>query len=433
MILSIAVSCVIFAAVIMFVIRLAGDAGFKLPSNKVFSFVTENKYPVRPDETDEKYTLLKIFLYALGFRLIVFMLGWVAYGIFAKGAPIGILEYCEKWNLWDAPHYIEIAKNGYGQHVENGQHLFLVFFPLYPVMMKLFASIIQNYVISGLLVSFLSYSFGCVLMYKLVRIDYSKEIARKSVIFLSISPFAFFFGSLMTESLFFLLIAATFLAIRKHKWWLAGILGALAALTRPFGVFMLIPAVVEWITHEKPVELIRLKKGKELLKKFLALLPVLIMIAGILIYLYINYATEGDPFIFSKYQREHWYQTLQFFGKTVNMLSDKVFSPTDNWSNMICIFLSGLLTAVISSVIILLGVRRTRSMYSVFMIACFFFNVGASWPLSLSRYMTCMLPAFWVLATLTEKRKNLDTLITVTMAIAFGIMLTGYMTLHQIM
>ena len=201
MILSIAVSCAIFAAIIMCIVRLAGEAGVTLPKNKVLSFITANKLPARPDEKDEKYTLLKIFIYAFAFRLIVFVLGWVAYGIFAKGAPIGFLEYCERWNLWDAPHYIEIAQNGYGQHVEDGQHLFLVFFPLYPFVMKLFASVIQNYVISGLLVSFLSYSFGCVLMYKLVRMDYSKEIARKSIIFLSISPFAFFFGSLMTESL----------------------------------------------------------------------------------------------------------------------------------------------------------------------------------------------------------------------------------------
>ena len=433
MILSIAVSCVIFAAVIMFVIRLANDAGFKFPANKVFSFVTENKYPVRPDETDEKYTLLKIFLYALGFRLIVFLLGWVAYGIFAKGAPIGILEYCEKWNLWDAPHYIEIAKNGYGQHVENGQHLFLVFFPLYPIMMKLFAAVIQNYVVSGLIVSFLSYSFGCVLMYKLVRMDYSREIARKSIIFLSISPFAFFFGSLMTESLFFLLIAATFLAIRKHKWWLAGILGALSALTRSFGVLMIIPAVIEWITYEKPVALIRKKEFKELGKKILSLLPVLLMVTGTLIYLYINYATEGDPFVFSKYQREHWSMTLQFFGKTVNLLSSRTFNASEDWSLIICLFLSGLITTICSAVITLFGARRTRSVYASFMLVYFIFNAAASWPLSLNRYMTCMLPAFWVLACLTEKRKNLDTLITVTMAIAFGIMLTGYITLHQIM
>ena len=110
----------------------------------------------------------------------------------------------------------------------------LVFFPLYPILIKFFTLIIQNYIISALLVSFLAYSFGCVLMYNLVAIDYNKSIAKKSIIFLSVSPFAFFFGGIVTESTFFLIIIATFLAIRKHNYLIAGILGIFASLTRRY-------------------------------------------------------------------------------------------------------------------------------------------------------------------------------------------------------
>ena len=35
------------------------------------------------------------------------------------------------WKKWDAWHYVNLAELGYEGYVENGQHLFVVFFPLY--------------------------------------------------------------------------------------------------------------------------------------------------------------------------------------------------------------------------------------------------------------------------------------------------------------
>ena len=329
---SVVVSIIFFAGVALFLARFVKEMGVALPSNRVLSFVTADKTPKSLNESTTWKECMWIFLAALAFRVIIFILAWVACGVFTYEEAPTLMGFLEKWRLWDAPHYLEIAENGYAQHVEDGQHLFLVFFPLYPLLVKMLAVIVRNYTVSGLLVSTLCYCGGCAVMYKLVTMEYSKSVARASVVLLSVSPFAFYFGGIMTESTFFLVTVAAFLAIRRHKWFITGVLGILASLTRSVGVFIVIPAAIEWVQAECPVLLIKEKNWKDLGRRFVKLLPVALTPIGTLIYLYINYRIEGDPFVFMKYQSEHWSMNLQYFGKTLRMLFERGFSPTEDWT-----------------------------------------------------------------------------------------------------
>ena len=426
MILSILVSIIFFAGSAIFLVRFLGEAGVSLPDNRVFSFITADKAASPLEEKTTAKECVYIFIAALLFRIFIFVIGWLAVGIFRDDQALSFMDYCGRWNLWDGPHYIEIARDGYAKHIEDGQHLFLVFFPLYPLMARILALIVRNYVISSILTSMLCFGGGCVLMYKLVSMDYGKSIAKTSVILLSVSPFSFFFGGVMTESTFFLLIIATFLAIRQHKWFLA-------SLTRSFGVFMVFPAAIEWAQTEKPLMLMRKKQWKELGKRFVRLLPVALTPIGTLIYLYINYRVEGDPFVFMKYQSEHWNMNLQYFGKTVKMLAERGFNSSDDITLRASLFLPGLVSIILASIACLFGARRLRSMYTVFMLAYFLFNAAASWPLSVSRYMSCMFPAFWLVASLTDRNKHVTDIVIASSAVLMGIYLTGYLTIHQIM
>jgi Gpi18-like mannosyltransferase len=417
----------------VWLIRFAGNAGFELPRCRAVSFITKDFPKKSSPEVISKKEYLQIFIYALLFRILIFLAAWLARGIFQSEKIPSFLDYCGSWNLWDAPHYIDIASKGYAGSAENGEYLFLVFFPLYPLLIRLFHFVIPNYVLSALTVSTLCYGVGCMIAYRLISIDYSKRTSKKSLVLLSIYPFAFFFGGIMTESLFFMLIMAVFLAIRKHNWLAVGILGALASLSRSFGIFMIIPAFAEWVQTERPVTLVKEKQFKELWKRILAFLPVFITVFGILIYLYINYRTAGDAFIFIKYDKEHWYQELQFFGKTLRMLWDRTMSFNDSWTNISSLFMPELAALPIFALIILYSARRERSMYVVFMLVYFAFNAGASWPLSLSRYLSCMFPVFWIIADFTDKHKKFELPVTAIFAVLFGIYLTGYITGHSIM
>ncbi len=430
MVLSVIFSILFFLTTALFLIKFISQLGITLPNNKIFSYICTDKSPVTQKSEISNKEYLKIFIFAFLFRVAIFIVAYLAKGIFSE-SQLSFMDYCNSWNLWDAPHYIEIAQQGYANHIEDGQYLMLVFFPLYPILIKFFTLIIQNYIISALLVSFLAYSFGCVLMYNLVAIDYNKSIAKKSIIFLSVSPFAFFFGGIVTESTFFLIIIATFLAIRKHNYLIAGILGIFASLTRSGGVLMIIPAAIEWIQDVKPLSLIKEKQTKELSKNILKVIPILLIPIGTLIYLLVNYNVTGDPFAFLTYQKEHWSQGLQFFGKTIKLMSGYAFG--DDLSLAVSIFIPGLVSVFIAIIAAAYGIRRTRLMYIAFLLFYIMYNSGATWPLSICRYIMCSFPAYWILAEFTERHKETEIPIIVLMTVCFGIYLVGYITVHQIM
>jgi hypothetical protein len=55
------------------------------------------------------------------------------------------------WNRWDGPQYLLIAQHGYAPTGDQG--LALVFFPLYPWLIRLTALIVRDAVLSAFLIS----------------------------------------------------------------------------------------------------------------------------------------------------------------------------------------------------------------------------------------------------------------------------------------
>lgn len=96
----------------------------------------------------------------------------------------------------------------------------------------------------GYIVSNLAFLGALVLLYRLVSIDFSETVARTTIWALALFPTALFFTALYTESLFLLLAVGALLSARLGHWWVAGIVGLLAALTRSQGVMLLAPFAV---------------------------------------------------------------------------------------------------------------------------------------------------------------------------------------------
>ncbi len=109
--------------------------------------------------------------------------------------------------------------------------------------------------------------------------------------FLLIFPTAYFLHIGYTEALFMALVLGSFLAARTERWWLAGLLGGLAALTRVNGL-VLIPALAaealtQWL-HRPPEE-------RRLRVEWLAIGLVAVGFGG---YLALNQAIYGDALTF---------------------------------------------------------------------------------------------------------------------------------------
>jgi hypothetical protein len=83
-----------------------------------------------------------------------------------------------------------------------------------------------------------------IVLYRLACLELGDEIAAtRSTVYATVFPFAFFLGVVYSESLFLLGIVTTFYAMRRSRWLLAGLAGALTTATRANGIFML-PALL---------------------------------------------------------------------------------------------------------------------------------------------------------------------------------------------
>lgn len=140
----------------------------------------------------------------------------------------GLPSWLCAWGNFDGVHYIHLAGFGY---TELGLQ---VFFPLYPLTIKLLNFIFNNWVISGLLISNISIFLGAWIFYRLILKQFDKNIAMWSIIFFFAFPLSLFFGSIYTESLFFLLLILSF----STKNLFAGIFGGLASGVRLVGSFL---------------------------------------------------------------------------------------------------------------------------------------------------------------------------------------------------
>lgn len=365
----------------------------------------------------------KIFLVALSFRLVVLLLsGLILLLVAGEGEPISLQNAMLNG---DGYHYVHLVEEGYSGYMENGEHLFLVFFPLYVWLVRGVNFFIGDPVVSGLTVSFLCYSAACVFVYRLAREELNRRAAQRAVVFLSVYPFSFFFGTVMTESLFLLTTSAALLYIRRHQWWIAGIWGLLAAMTRMHGVLIAGVMVVELLESQQI--LARDGRGwKKRLFPVLKQLPfVLLPFVGAGVYLLLNYAVDGDPFAFVTHQ-EHWYQGFMWFSQTLRYVGENAFLWSEP-STRAAIWIPQLALFVVFFALLVLCWRRFPSMYTLYGFVYLILNYSLSWLLSGGRYLSCGVPFFLFAAALTEKRPSLEKGVTAGMAVLMGIYLFAWL------
>lgn len=368
---------------------------------------------------------VQVFSLSILFRLAVLLLGFLI--LWRLADVTRLVDTLPFWKRWDAWHYVGLAEQGYRGYTEDGQHLFLVFFPLYVWLMRLFRLLVGDTIGAGLLVSWLSYAGGCVYFYRLAAFDWGRAAARRAVVLLSLFPFGFFFGGVMTEGLFFLTTSAALWHIRRRRWLAAGIWGALAAMTRMHGLLLVGAAAAELVEQE---QLFARPGGR--IRSVLAQLPALLLpLAGTAVYLGLNLWVEGDPFAFVRMQ-DHWSQGSNWISGTLGYVLQNALTYGDTavrvqiWIPTLVLFplFLGLLWAVR---------RRARSMYLLYGYVYLVLNYSLSWLLSAGRYLSCALPFFLFAAALTARRPRLFALVACASGALFVAALSVYLTGGQIM
>ncbi len=379
--------------------------------------------------TGETFTArdgLNAVAWAAGALCLAYGVSLLYCGVLGNG--VSWTELARAWQKYDAFHYLGLAERGYRGYLEGGRPLFLVFFPLYPWLVRLLHLVIPNYALCGHILSAVCYLGSAYLLARLTTEEFGRKTGMLSVAFLSAYPFSFFFAAVYTESLFLLLSLGCFYAIRRHRYPLAGILGALAALSRMQGVLLAAVALTEYCITERPVRKLLDRDWRGLWRDLWGkLFWMAFMGLGTLAYLGLNYAVAGDPFRFLTYQRERWFQGSAFLLTSLSKLWNGFLSPPagyeftsyTTWGPQLVLF-------VFCVMVLLYGARRLPPTWTLYYAICLFLNSLRN-PLSCGRYLACAFPLPVMLALAGVGKPKAGRFLLLSFGVLQGVFLIFYL------
>jgi hypothetical protein len=144
---------------------------------------------------------------------------------------------------WDASWYRDIAIHGYRALPKDA----LRFFPLLPFVTRAarFAFGGDTGITLLVVANAAAFVLG-MLIHRLALMETGDEaLARRATWLLALAPPAFVLVMGYSEGLFMAFAVAMFIALRSKHWLWACALGILAGMTRPLGILLVVPAVVE--------------------------------------------------------------------------------------------------------------------------------------------------------------------------------------------
>ena len=140
---------------------------------------------------------------------------------------------------WDAGWFVGIAEHGYNPNDGSAE-----FYPAFPMVSRAFAWLLPlSSLGAATLVANVSFLLALIFLYGLTTLEYTENVARRSVILLASFPASFVFMAPYSESLFLLSSVAAFWWARRGRWGRAAIAGVVTTATRAVGL-VLIPALL---------------------------------------------------------------------------------------------------------------------------------------------------------------------------------------------
>ena len=200
-------------------------------------------------------------------------------------APNGATPKLDQHLLaWDGDWYDAIADRGYGDLPDEAVR----FFPLFPLFGRAGGWLLAgNQGLALLLVANLAALVAGMLLHRLALEETDDPaLARRAAWLFALFPGAFVLVWGYAEALMLVALIGAFLALRRQAWWLAGAFGLAAGLSRPIGLFLVLPALWE-VTRDW-----RESPGRDRLARVAAVIGAPV---GVLIYL-VYTAVSGPGF-----------------------------------------------------------------------------------------------------------------------------------------
>ncbi len=379
------------------------------------------------------YLVIHLAFYALTCLSVLFILKDFS------SQSMSLSTVWQAWLQWDTINFRAIAVHGYTTF------RLTTFFPLYPLLVRCVMLLIHDPLLAGLLISNLSGLGLLVVLYRLVQEDFNAEHAFRTVLYLSVFPTAFFFAAAYSESLFLFLTVLSFYHMRHSHWWLAGLFGFLASLTRSTGLLLILPFCYEYLRQHNDPAGTRFCGVKKILPMLKAMrfdvLSGLLIPAGLVLFALYCYFRFHDPLAFVHAQ-VFWGRKLSIPGYAI-LRSIKAISISRGLLSFQALRnILDLGAVLFVSVLVILGLvgpwkfPRSLWMYAIFATACYLFPqfvpFGGLYPLvSMPRFILSVFPAFIVLAAI-GKNRTLDMSYLIISCCLLFFLLIQFLTGHWI-
>jgi len=285
---------------------------------------------------------------------------------------------------WDSFWYLDIAKNGYSIEYNPWGLYNIVFFPLYPFLIRILSFFTTgNLILAGWILSSTFLLLTLFYFFKLVKEFHPETNHYLPIIFLLVFPTAFFFNAVYTESLFLFLSLATFYYGLKKNFLYAGIFGLFASLTRVTGILLFIPLIWEYLRNNN-------FKLKSIINQ--KILPIFLVPLGTFSFFLYHYFKFGNFLLFFEVQK-NWGRafTLQkghfdFFSNPaiVNFILDVVF--------IVFVF-----------IILFFVFKKLRTSYGLYMLTTIAIALSTGTFMSIGRYILVLFPIYILLASIKNQ------------------------------
>ncbi|GAC1369028.1 MAG: hypothetical protein PVS3B1_28240 [Ktedonobacteraceae bacterium] len=376
-----------------------------------------------------------ILLPVLATRLLLLLVGVVTTyyvePLIDRHQPIQIVGQGKEfpamlWLMWlrfDSNFYLGIAQGGYWDAASLHGASNWAFFPLFPLLLRAlalpFGASTTALTFAGILVANGATVVAALYLYKLTAREFSHSVAARAVFYLALFPLSYYLSAVYPESLFLALSLACVYYARTRRWWLAGLCGGLAALTRPQGVLLVavagweywqwlakqyyprearagVAAVRGWLLS-RTVGLVRAARSWSTWRGIAALLQIPLALAFFCLYA----KWKVDTFLpFTVTEREGW---GRHFRNPVKFLLETVMHPVApnpyDWN----FYALSILCVLIMLLLLVPLFRRLPTIYGIFTVLFFGMPLTTGSLQSSARFMLGIFPLYLLLAWWTSR------------------------------
>lgn len=215
---------------------------------------------------------------------------------------------------WDSGWYLYIANVGYVNTPLNQGQTNYGFFPMYPLLLKIFSFLTGDTYSAGILVSNLATILAAFLLFALCQHLYNNlRISYLAVFVLFFFPGSYLLSGVFSEACFLFFSLACFYYFEKGEYLWSSLFGCAATLTRPFGVLLIVPLLIRYFERRG------LGGNKGMI--YLFLIPL-----GLIMFFTYCYFTTGDFFLYIHAKQIGW-QTQS--DNPINVLINGIRHPKD--------------------------------------------------------------------------------------------------------